>query len=174
MRTKIQKALWGGMLARSTKTPDLKIKFKDANGKRQTKLVVEVGFSESYEALVDDARLWLEGVQSVSLVILAKYSETPSYRSPVRDLSDENIQHLGFPAASELSESSFTLEGEYGPATYKGLVWVGRISEAFLEVWKRNLETGLAERVGDRIVSVSMLDSFIYAKVPFTGPLFGY
>lgn len=33
----------------------------------------------------------------------------------------------------------------------------GQLSEAFIEVWQRNSETGLAEKSGNRLVSVSSI-----------------
>jgi hypothetical protein len=42
-----------------------------------------------------------------------------------------------------------TLEGEYGPATYKGLRWAGEITEANMETWVRNAN-GEAMKWGNR------------------------
>jgi hypothetical protein len=86
------------------------------------------------------------------VVVLAKLEESPKYRCPVHDLDSEAFQRLGFPDAKRLRASDFTLQEEYGVATYKGFVWVGQFSAAFLEIWKRNPATGLAARKGNRIV----------------------
>lgn len=45
---------------------------------------------------------------------------------------------LEFPEASQVKTSDVKVGGEYGPATYKTLEWVGRILAGFLEVWKRD------------------------------------
>lgn len=42
-------------------------------------------------------------------------------------------------------------------------MWTGRIAEAFIEVWKRNAETGLAEKFGDRIDL--FLDNYLKLKL---------
>ena len=133
--------------------PDLVVLFKNANGARKAKFVLEVGFSETYEDLVEDVKMWLEGRRrEVSTIVLVKFEETPAYGCPTRHLNDEDFERLDFPAPSELRVSNFRLEDEYGPALYKGLAWVGRISAAFMEVWKRDPVTGLATQNGGRIV----------------------
>ena len=133
----------------STKTPDLAVQFENDDGNPEIKFVLEVGFSETYEDLVRDAKLWLEGQHEVSIVVLVKFEETPSYRCPVRD---ENFETLEFPSVSEIKFENFKLQEEYGPVVYEGLQWVGRISAAYMEVWKRDSATGLATKNGNRIV----------------------
>ncbi|KAI9773285.1 MAG: hypothetical protein M1839_002145 [Geoglossum umbratile] len=142
---------FGGQYSGSNKTPDFAVEFEDVNGNIEPKFVLEVGFSERYDELVQDGRMWLEGRNDVSILVLAKIEETPSYHCPVRDLDDEDFERLGFLKATELKTSMFGLDGEYGPATYKGFIWVGEISAAFMEVWKKDPLTGLATRNGSRI-----------------------
>src|SRR4051794_15834119 len=133
----------------------------------ETKLVVEIGFSEEYNALINDIRLWLEGMSSVSMCMLVSFDEEPRYQCPVNDnMEEEEFKKLGFPDPGALRPEDFRLEGPFGPAIYKGcaneeldneepddeepgdeepddeepdkeldikeLVWVGRISTAFL------------------------------------------
>jgi hypothetical protein len=136
----------------SNKTPDFAVQFESAEGDVEVKFILEVGFSETYDDLVQDAKMWLEGRRDVSMFILVKFKETPNYRCPVRDLDGEDFEQLGFPKATELRTSNFSLVGDYGPAMYKGLVWVGQISAAFMEIWKRDPITRLATRKGNPIV----------------------
>lgn len=148
---------FSGQYTGSIKSPDLKVTFEDARGVSKVKLVIEVGFAESYEDLVADARLWLDGMQSVCVVILAKYYEFPPYRNPVGNLGKEDIEQLRFADVSAIDSAAFTIEREYGPVVYNGYTWVGQLSKAFIEVWKRSLETGLVEKSGTRMVSVSYI-----------------
>lgn len=141
-------------------------------GDSQVKLVIEVGFAESYDDLVVDAQLWLDGMQSVCVVILTKYYEFPPFRNPVGDLREEDIEQLQFPDTSAIKLSAFNMQGEYGPVIYHGYTWAGRLSEAFIKVWMRNSETGLAEKSGNRMVSVSSIgvwlnDSIVYYRISF-------
>jgi hypothetical protein len=94
--------------------------------------------------------MWLEGRRHVSIFILVKFEETPKYQCPVRDLED--FEQLGFPKATELRTSNFSLVGNFGPAIYKRLAWVGQIAVAFIEIWKRDPITGFATRNGNPIV----------------------
>jgi|HubBroStandDraft_4_1064222.scaffolds.fasta_scaffold283900_2 hypothetical protein len=57
---------WGG----SGKQPDLAIQVLNANGDYDIKFVLEAGLTESYNQLVEDAQLWLEGTDEVSMVSL--------------------------------------------------------------------------------------------------------
>ena len=105
----------------SAKIPDLEVQIKNANNRLETKMVIEVGFSEEYEALINDAKLWLEGMSSVSLCVLVSFEEKP-YQCPVDgNMDEEKFKRLGFPDPWELKPEHFYLEGSFGPAIYKGL-----------------------------------------------------
>ncbi|XXG96791.1 YAP1-binding protein 1 [Hypoxylon texense] len=136
----------------SNKQPDMAIEVCDANGTPKMKWVLETRFSETYERLVDDARLWLEGTSEVAMVVLVKYNETPRYRCPV-DLSDDSgnkLEELGVPSdRGDIVYEDVCLEEPFGPATYRGLTWVGQITEVFLEIWARG-EDGKAVQHGTR------------------------
>ena len=54
----------------SQKRPDLAIEVKNADGDLEFKWILEVGFSETYGDLVEDMKQWLEGTESVSMVVL--------------------------------------------------------------------------------------------------------
>jgi hypothetical protein len=141
---------FSGQYAGSCKVPDLAVEFTNAAGDCPPKFILEIGLSETYEDLLQDARLWLEGNDYVSIVVLVKFVETPKYRSP--RLRTKDLVDLDFPKAPELKEHHFNMEGEYGPVSYKGIKWAGVISEAFLEVWKRDPTTRLAVMDGVRTV----------------------
>ncbi|KAL9124004.1 MAG: hypothetical protein Q9217_006623 [Psora testacea] len=142
---------FSGKYAGSEKTPDLLIKFEDPDGETRVKFVFEVGFAENYNELVKDAQGWLEGKQTIALVVLANVEELPPYKDPIRHLSDTEFAQLELPDSAEIEGSNFSMQGEYGPAVYKGLCWVGRIASVSLEIWRRDSVTGLARRHSDRI-----------------------
>ena len=153
-----------GQYSGSAKIPDLAVQIKNANNRLETKMVLEVGFSEEYEALINDAKLWLEGMSSVSLCVLVSFEEKPRYQCPVDgNMDEEEFKRLGFPNPWEIKPEHFYLEGPFGPAIYKGLddeelgnkelKWTGNISTAFLEQWKRDARTEKAKKSGRRVVS---------------------
>ena len=145
---------FSGRYAGSQKAPDLSIKFRDPDGKRRLKCVFEVGFAENYNDLVQDAQRWLEGKQTIVLVVLANVEEMPPYKDPMRDLSETEFAQLNFSGSSTVEESDFRLQGEYGPVMYQGLCWAGNIVSVSLEIWRRDPITGLARKDGDRFVSL--------------------
>ena len=87
------------------------------------------------------------------MAVLIKFEETPRYRCLIpRDIDDKDFKQLGIPQEEEeIYAKDCTLEEEYGPVTYKGFTWVGKISTVFMEVWKRDLNTGLARQHGGRV-----------------------
>ena len=145
---------FSGRYTGSQKAPDLSIKFRDPDGKRRVKCVFEIGFAENYNDLVQDARRWLEGKQTILLVILANVEETPPYQNPMQELSEMDFAQLDFPGSLTIEENDFAVQGEYGPVMYKGLCWVGNIASASLEIWRRDPDTGQARIDGDRFVSL--------------------
>ncbi|PWW78078.1 hypothetical protein C7212DRAFT_363029 [Tuber magnatum] len=127
------------------KVPDTAVKVVNSAGIREVKFVLEVGWTESYNMLVQDAKTWLEGTKNVTAVMLVKLLEDPVYRCPTRHLSDMEFAREEFPNNDEITQDLFTLEGPNGPAWYKGYRWVGTIT-GFMEIWKRDAVTGSARR----------------------------
>jgi len=92
--------------------------------------------------LVKDARVWLEGNETVSLVKLVRFKlEDPCYRCPMQNLTESEFAELEFPPMNEIMHQPFMLSGllakrksGYGPAVHKGFVWVGNFS-GFFEFW---------------------------------------
>jgi hypothetical protein len=162
-----------GQYSGSAKIADLAVQVTNPDGQLETKLVVEIGFSEKYADLVKDIRLWLEGMSSVSMCVLVSFEEEPPYQCPIdNNMDEEEFKKLEFPNPWELEPKDIHLESPFGPATYKELdgeelddeeldnkklVWVGRISTAFLEQWKRDKKTGKAKKYGKRVVSYLLL-----------------
>jgi len=136
----------------SHKIPDMALKTWDTAGRYKTKFVLEVGLTETYEMLLEDMKMWLEGRNDVSAVMLVKLQEDPDYHCPTRNLSDQDYAHQSFHEAGEIGGDDFTLVTSYGPALYKGYVWVGRVS-GFFEIWKREPVSGSAICTSNRIVS---------------------
>ena len=112
-----------GQYCGSTKTADLAVQIINADDQLETKLVVEIGFSEEYDDLIEDAKLWLEGMRTVSMCVLVGFEEDPKYSCPVdNNMSKKKFRKLGFPDNLwEVQPKHIHLEGPFGPAIYKGL-----------------------------------------------------
>ncbi|PUU78187.1 hypothetical protein B9Z19DRAFT_1127233 [Tuber borchii] len=137
-----------GRYSGSEKIPDLAIQVANNFGVSEPRFILEVGLSETYEKLVQDAELWLYGSRTVNIVMLIKLQEDPSYSCPTRDLTDSEFKALGFPLKEEINEECFVVTGEYGPARYKDLIWVGGIT-GFVELWGIDEASGVASAKGD-------------------------
>ena len=95
-------------------------------------------------------RLWLEGNPQVSMVTIVRFCETPRYHCPLpKELDPREV--LGIPSDFEaIRQKDVILEGDYGPATYKGLRWVEQISEGWMETWVRDMHGEVIQR-GNRV-----------------------
>jgi len=133
----------------TNKIADLAVQVRNGRGTLDTKLVVEIGFSEDYDNLVKDVTIWLEGMRSVSLCALVSFVEEPRYSCPVdyANLDEQEFKALAFPEP-DIRAEDFELEGPFGPVVYRGQKWVGAISGAF-EWWKRD-RSGRAKKYGER------------------------
>jgi len=127
----------------------------DPAGCCKTKFVLEVGLAETYAMLQEDTRMWLEGREDVSAVMLVKLQEDPDYCCPTRNLSDQDLAQQKFLGYSAIKRHDFMLESAYGPAVYNEGTWVGSIT-GFIEIWKREPVSGYAICTGDRIVSLHL------------------
>jgi len=141
----------------SDKTPDMAFETWGSTGPSRIKFVLEVGLAETYEMLVEDTKMWLEGTKDVSAVMVVKLQENPNYRCPTRNLKNKDFAAQGFLESGEIGLDDFILEATYGPAIYNQCIWVGRIS-GFIEIWKRDLVSGCAIRKGDSIVSEQLTE----------------
>ncbi|OAL28690.1 hypothetical protein AYO20_09414 [Fonsecaea nubica] len=137
----------------SSKIPDMGISLrKNDSPKRELQWALEVGFSETYEDLQEDMRLWLTGHPTCSMVVLIKITESPAYRCPLPfDLDTCDELNIARDSPDQIEEGDFSLQGEYGPVEFKGYQWVGQISEVYLEAWTRNPRTGRPRRRGGRM-----------------------
>ena len=153
-----------GIYTWSERMPELALDIDYGMGVSEVKFVAEVAFLETYEELVQNAKLWLEGSETVSVVMLVKLEEAPCYRCPMQDLTESEFAKLEFPPWDEISNIPFTRSGPYGPVMYKGIVWVGKIS-GFFEFWALDPVTRLASRIMTRKVSNS-LRNVMYPSLP--------
>ncbi|KAL9135267.1 MAG: hypothetical protein Q9175_003535 [Cornicularia normoerica] len=136
----------------SNKEPDVLFKYKGQDHKVLYTAVVEIGFTETYEELIDDVKLWIEGNRNMRTVILIKVEENPRYSSPTSKLQDDEVQDLGFPDPRDLDTSIVTQKDpndSFGPLQINNLVWVGKMG-VFLEIWKRDTVNGEAKQQGTR------------------------
>ncbi|OAG34061.1 hypothetical protein AYO21_11781 [Fonsecaea monophora] len=153
IHTTVEEEVFEAEYEGSFKIPDLGISLrKNDSPERELQWVLEVGFSETYEDLQEDMRLWLTGQPTCSMAVLINITESPAYRCPL-DFDLDICDELNIPRDSprQIKEGDFSLQGDYGPVEFKGYQWVGQISEVYLETWTRNPRTGQPRRRGGRM-----------------------
>ena len=139
----------------SNKEPDVLFKYEGQDHNVLYTAVVEIGFAETYEELIDDVKLWIEGNRDIRTVILIKVEENPCYHSPTSKLEDDEVEDLGFPDPKDLRTSLVVPKDpndSFGPLQINNLGWVNKMS-VFLEIWKRDTVNGGAKQKGTRTVS---------------------
>ncbi|KAG0135493.1 hypothetical protein HOY82DRAFT_600312 [Tuber indicum] len=67
----------------SEKTPDATLQVINTVGNEEVKFGLEVNFLETYDTLVEHAKMWLEGKKSLSTATLIKIEEAPHYTCPI-------------------------------------------------------------------------------------------
>lgn len=155
-----------------TKYPDGALLFEAPNDDDVPVVIWEVGFSENYAALVDDATQWLcrsEG--AVRLVILVKLDEDTTALQDTRKTNacKERLRKLAVQFGNEAGKSEFgIIDSQHQPEDisdaeqYECLKnklvvddWVGPLS-AFLEFWVLSA-SGKAVKRGKRMVNSHFL-----------------
>lgn len=142
----------------SSKIPDLAISVKNTNRIKEIKWILQVGFSETCQALQQDMRLWLNGLPTCRMAVLINVTESPKYKCPL-DVDLDNHQICIPQRQKEIREEDFSLQGKYGPVEYKGYQWAGRISEVTMETWVRNPVTDKLERKGGLVQILPSTDA---------------
>ena len=139
----------------SKKEPDVLFMYEGQDHNVLYTAVVEIGFGETYEELIDDVKLWIEGNKDIRTVILIKVEENPQYHSPTSKLEDDEVKDLRFPDPKDLKTSIVIPQDpndSFGPLQINNLVWVNKMG-VFLEIWKRDTVNGEAKQQGTRSVS---------------------
>ena len=157
----------------SKKEPDVLFKYRGQDREVLYTAVVEIGFSETYEELVDDIKMWIEGNRDIRTVFLIKVEENPRYRSPTSNLEDNEVEDLGFPDRKDLKTSMVTPKypnTSFGPLQINNLDWINKIS-VFFEIWKRDAVNGKAKQQGTRTVSCTSFLLFRYTLCLFSSVL---
>lgn len=130
-------------------------------------VTVEVGFSEGYDALKKDMKLWLIGSEGkVRVVVLISLLETPQYQAHqflTDDDSDDNpgdghgskedvvadaVEYNSSGASSSVVPAAANpppSTAPYGPYLHNNLILVGSIT-GFLELWRLDPTTKLPVR----------------------------
>ena len=67
------------------------------------KVVLKVGFAESYKMLVKDVKQWIAGREASYLVTIVKIKESPVNKCPTQRLIDVEFSLFGFPPEHKIN-----------------------------------------------------------------------
>ncbi|KAK9243340.1 hypothetical protein V1506DRAFT_562151 [Lipomyces tetrasporus] len=130
----------GGEYIGGRKEPDGGFIYKARSSAYKLMIAIEVGTSETYDKLLDDKDMWING-KGVNVVILVCFDELPPFRNP--NTRYTNIAGLAAEkdamarSIGETVETNITL-GYYGPLEYRDHTWIGELNKAFIEVWRQD------------------------------------
>ncbi|KAI9662209.1 MAG: hypothetical protein M1829_006191 [Trizodia sp. TS-e1964] len=116
--------------------------------KKEVKLVVSGIHPENgKKGKADNARLWLEGTDAASVVILASFEEHPVFQWPLGPVDCPTLtedQH-----GNQMRHKIFAADymgAPYGPVNYCSMDWFGTLASATVEMWCRDPLSGMAVR----------------------------
>ncbi|KAK9360714.1 hypothetical protein V1504DRAFT_440149 [Lipomyces starkeyi] len=123
---------------KTTKEPDQSFGYEGPRHWPRLQVAIECGVSENYKALCRDKDLWIQhlGAKAVILICL---KEVPHYRSPrtayesIEDAVAEGEKMKEYVAETMAKNLE---QGNYGPIEYRSHMWLGKLDEVFLEVWR--------------------------------------
>ncbi|KAK9427398.1 hypothetical protein V1505DRAFT_380276 [Lipomyces doorenjongii] len=123
----------------SRKTPDGGLTYSDEEGKEALTIVIEAGFSESYQQLKKNVKLWLNQFECHTAMIIFS-TENPSFRSPTNE--DNKTCSVTERALFESAMEHTRRVNPFGPYCFRGHTWFGTMANATIEVLKKNPTTG--------------------------------
>ncbi|KAJ8099603.1 hypothetical protein POJ06DRAFT_281809 [Lipomyces tetrasporus] len=133
----------------SIKTPDGGLKYSDEEGKEALTIVIEAGFSESYQELKKAIKLWLNQFECHTAMIIF-FTENPNFRSPTNEGNNTcSVTERGlFESAMEHTRRV----SPFGPYCFRGHTWFGTMATATIEVLKKNPTTGRIKTKKQKVV----------------------
>ncbi|KAK9342486.1 hypothetical protein V1522DRAFT_373138 [Lipomyces starkeyi] len=123
----------------SRKTPDGGLQYINDEGKNALTLIIEAGFSESYQQLKKDVKLWLNQFECHTAMIIF-LTENPSFRSPTNE--GNNTCSVIERGLFESAMANTWRVSPFGPYCFRGHAWFGTMATATIEVLKKNPTTG--------------------------------
>ncbi|KAK9352164.1 hypothetical protein V1523DRAFT_441312 [Lipomyces doorenjongii] len=110
--------------------------FFETQTTEEYKVVVEVGVSQTYESLLEKARKWIFD-KKCKIVLLLAFYEKERYSAPPKRISltsrqvdDQVVQMRRRWLSTNISE--------FGPLVFKGHIWLDEISQAIIEVARKD------------------------------------
>jgi hypothetical protein len=111
-----------GIYAGTTRIGDVAVQVRNQDEELETTLVIEIGFSQDYESIINACQSWLEGTKTVRMCVVVFFEEQPKYRCPLDiNMDDELFERMKFPDEEDLRQRDIYMAGPFGPALFKRL-----------------------------------------------------
>ncbi|KAK9481681.1 hypothetical protein V1527DRAFT_455781, partial [Lipomyces starkeyi] len=108
-------------------------------GQNALNLIIEAGFSESYQQLKQDVKLWLNQFECHTAMIIF-LTENSSFRNPTNEGNSTcSVPERGLFESAMANTWSVSL---LGPYCFRGHAWFRTMATATIEVLKKNPTTG--------------------------------
>ncbi|KAK9234654.1 hypothetical protein V1525DRAFT_428355 [Lipomyces kononenkoae] len=126
----------------SSKEPDQSFGYSRPGFKPRLQVAIECGVSEDYKALCRDKDLWIQhmGAKAVMLICI---KEKPHYKSPLTACNIEDkvaeVEKMDQYVAKVIAKN--WEEDNYSQIEYRGHIWLGKLDEFFVEVWRAEEQT---------------------------------
>ncbi|KAK9334373.1 hypothetical protein V1521DRAFT_470284, partial [Lipomyces starkeyi] len=137
--------------AKSHPAPDFVSRFTTPGAGLVT-VAFDVGFSQNYDSLLANKDIWIQGCHAKACVLIC-INESPRFRNPT-----DPFENVGDVAAEKKAmnlhaDANVPLDGSYFPQIrYRGHVWAGGVTEAFIEVRADSHEKFVSNSIMDHVV----------------------
>ncbi|KAK9367846.1 hypothetical protein V1509DRAFT_625525 [Lipomyces kononenkoae] len=122
----------------SSKEPDQSFGYGRPGRKPRLQVAIECGVSENYTALLRDKDLWIQhlGAKAVVLIGLKEAPRFENPRPPYENIKDPVAEVDEMEQHAVIAMKHNLEQGVYGPIEYRSHMWVGKLDEVFVEVWR--------------------------------------
>ncbi|KAK9372084.1 uncharacterized protein V1513DRAFT_474750 [Lipomyces chichibuensis] len=127
-----------GKYAKSSKEPDGSFFYDDDDAGLVLRVVIEAGHSEHYGRLLRDKDMWMKGMNAKAVVFIC-LKESPRFINPhtqYEDIKDVDLEVARMKQHIRKTLQTNIEQGFYGPVEYRNHRWFGKMSNAFIEVWR--------------------------------------
>ncbi|KAK9372158.1 uncharacterized protein V1513DRAFT_385347, partial [Lipomyces chichibuensis] len=127
---------------RTSKEADESLMYDGPDREPRLQVAIECGFSENYKDLCRDKDLWI-GHLAAKVVILICLNEAPRFNNPgppYENITDPVAEVKKMRQHAVVAMKHNLEQGVNGPIEYRSHMWVGKLDEVFVEVWRAGEE----------------------------------
>ncbi|KAK9234017.1 hypothetical protein V1525DRAFT_367610 [Lipomyces kononenkoae] len=127
---------------RTSKDADQSWIYDGPDREPRLQVAIECGYSENYKDLCRDKNSWIRHL-GAKVVILICLKEAPRFKNPgpgYENISDPVAEVKKMRQHAVVAMKHNLEQGIFGPIEYRSHMWVGKLDELFVEVWRADEE----------------------------------